>query len=143
METEMKVIEYSDASNYIGPIVKELINKFEGKELEITSLDFFKLSFVWFNPKKTQPNWVAKIIKTPSYYKCLGMRPLVIVCLKPVFDESTPEKIKAILFHELMHISFNDFGEYKLIDHDIKDFESLISKIGLRYEKAEQMFGKE
>jgi hypothetical protein len=131
--------EYAPAST-LAPIVVNLLAKFGENELEVNPADALKIDLLWFNPKKALPNWVAKTIKTPSYYVALGMKPLVIVCLLPAFNEYSPDVIKAVLFHELKHITFDDAGYYKLRDHDIKDFKFLVEKIGLNYEKASEMF---
>jgi len=135
--------DYSGAIQDVGPIAKKLINKFGGNELLVTELDFPRINFIWFSPKKVMPKWVAKVIKTPEYYTCLGVAPLIIICLKPAFDKFSSEMMRAVIFHELMHIGFDEKGNYKLVDHDLTDFEFLVKRIGLRYENATDMFKEE
>jgi len=132
--------------------VDKLVARFGGDELEVAGeIDILsgdgwsknRLDILWFNPKGKLPNWMAKISKMPEWLIALGIKPLVLMCVKPIFDELKlkPAVARAIIFHELSHISFDEKGNYRLIDHDVKDFESLISRIGIKYEKASEMFG--
>jgi len=151
METAIKVElkgEYRSAQEELGPIAESLLNKFgqqnpnNGDFLKISTIDFKNIDFIWFMPK-TVPHWLAKTVKIPAYSICLGHRPLAVICVKSLFDFFTPQMTKAVLFHELMHIGYDEKGNYKLVSHDIQDFKSLVKEIGIDYQQAEKMFGEE
>lgn len=57
-----------------------------------------------------------------------------ITVFEPNCKEFTPEQIKILLFHELLHINivFKDGAEvYSINDHDLNDFKVIVEKYGV------------
>jgi hypothetical protein len=132
--------EYSRATSLNEDVVK-LVKKYGENELAISEADIGNIAVLWYTPKTVPSGWVTKTVKNPTYCSAFGLPPISIILVKASFDDMQKSEIRAHLFHALMRINFEEnSGSYKLVNPDINDFASIIAKIGLYYEKSEDMF---
>lgn len=80
---------------------------------------------------------VARIVKANRLLKQFSGYDYVVEFSGIGFDQLTDEQITQVYHHELEHLSFieKNNGELKhgLVDHDLKDFRSIIDAYGLDY----------
>jgi len=134
--TKTFLAKYIPAPELKEVVVQLLNSKFKEELDEIAIKD---IGLVW-NISETPPHYQAKICLVPEYVQVLGFFPLVIIVWKEGYDKSGLGKRNLLLFHELMHIKKRDNGTYCLKRHDIEDFRSILKKVGVDWEKAEQEF---
>ena len=74
--------------------------------------------------------------KVPEKYKWAVPCDFTITVFEPNVERFTPEQIRILLFHELLHIGIEYDGNeevYSVIPHDIEDFEEIIGRYGMRW----------
>ena len=83
---------------------------------------------------------VAQCMKASSELKYFGKLDYILKFSKIVWDQISDDAREIVLLHELLHIllTTNKEGEIKtkILDHDIKDFSTIISKYGLDWFKT-------
>ena len=81
----------------------------------------------------------AKIAKLPGYMiPYLPGKNLVLILNATEWDLMSKGRRVAVLFHELMHVVSGDKG-YKIAKHDVQEFKEMIDKVGINYEKADEL----
>lgn len=53
-----------------------------------------------------------------------------ITVFEPNVEEFSDKQIQILLFHELLHIGFNDKGDPYVRPHDLEDFKAIIDRYG-------------
>ena len=133
-ETMSQATVLFEEAEELKPRLKAVLKEC-GKDL--ASIKTEDIALLWHNGT---PRYAAKIGKPPKYYSALGMKPLILIIHRDVWNEFGQGKRNLLLFHELLHVINNDEGGYKLIKHDIEDFKMLLEKYGLAWEKADKDF---
>lgn len=63
----------------------------------------------------------------------------IITLYAPNIEHFTEEQIEILLFHELLHVGIDIDGNeeiYSIVPHDVEDFDVIISKYGLNWNKT-------
>lgn len=95
------------------------------------------------NNKKTSKGKTvhAECEKISDKYKWGIPCDFTITVFEPNCEGFTPEQIKILLFHELLHVGveFNPDGSetYSTKPHDLEDFKVIIDKYGTEWSKTE------
>ena len=74
--------------------------------------------------------------KIPDKYKWAVPCDFTITIFAPNVERFTPEQLKILIFHELLHVGIEKDGNeerYFVIPHDIEDFEIIIKQFGLNW----------
>src|ERR1035437_2110173 len=76
--------------------------------------------------------WLARIKLRPKDYA--DMFPegteYILEVDKDQFDSLDERQQEAVLFHELCHTHRNEKGKYKLLNHDLQEFNAVLGKYG-------------
>jgi predicted metallopeptidase len=118
-----------------GPDVYDLLNKV------VTSFERFRFirpsHILIVFKKKGKASWLANIRKLPECLKPFLPGKHVLLTISMIeWDLMTESKKIAVIFHELLHLSYHE-GKYRMIKHDIQDFRELVSKLGIDYENSD------
>lgn len=93
------------------------------------------------HPKKGAGKIIhAECEKINEKYKWGIPADFTITVFEPNVAEFTPEQIRILLFHELLHINieFTDAGEkYSINPHDLEDFRLIIEKYGPNWDRPQ------
>ena len=82
----------------------------------------------------------AKIAKIPSYMApFLPNKKLILILNATEWDLMSKARRVAVLFHEFMHIVCDDEKGYKIAKHDVQEFKEMIDKVGMNYERADEL----
>lgn len=102
------------------------------KELEI------KVGYVKSYEAKTSKGGMVmadcRLVK--PIYQCFIPYDFIITVYEPNVIELTPNQMKALLWHELKHISINEMTlalTYRVVPHEVEDFHSILDRIGTRW----------
>ena len=82
------------------------------------------------------PNYIGKVIKTSKCYLALGLPPLAIIIHRDVWKDFDQGKKNLLLLHELRHVVKTEEKGYRLIRHDIEDFQIILEQAGLNWEHS-------
>jgi len=82
---------------------------------------------------------VARVCKSGRHVKLLNDYDYIVEFSGEIWDKLSKESKKLVMLHELrhVHIDYDRNGEprYRLINHDVQDFYSILDKYGLDYIK--------
>lgn len=117
----------SDGYTVIG---QDLIDK----EPELKDLKEAKISII-FLASDAEKKSGGKIIfgqceKVAEKYKWGIPCDFTITVFEPNVEEFSDKQIQILLFHELLHIGFNDKGDPYVRPHDLEDFKAIIDRYG-------------
>lgn len=88
-------------------------------------------------------SWRARIRIVSGYLSTLTNKKFVLEVHKADWDSSTTEERALVVFHELMHIVFDEEkNKYKLRKHDVQDFYEVLKKFGLDKENINEVLKK-
>ena len=59
-----------------------------------------------------------------------------ITVFEPNVQEFTPEQIRILIFHELLHVGVDD-GHFFIRPHDLEDFKLIIDEFGVNWNSVE------
>ena len=82
----------------------------------------------------------AQCEKVAEKYKWGIPCDFTITVFEPNVEGMTPEQIKILLFHELLHVGIEFCGDgtesYYIKPHDLEDFKLIIDRYGTEWSKA-------
>lgn len=76
----------------------------------------------------------AQCEKVPLKYKWAVPCDFMITVFEPNVERFTPEQIRILILHELLHVGIERDGNeetYRIIPHDIEDFREIINRYGI------------
>lgn len=106
---------------------------------ELDLLHKFKVQCLW---KKTGGKAAGKCIKAGGPAKHFSGADFLIWIATDQCDGFTYRQIRALLYHELCHVSENSVGNPALRDHDVEIFRSEIERFGLWDERLKLSLGQ-
>ncbi len=119
-----------EVSREVEKIIKDLREKYKTEE-KIESIKNAGISGVIL---KLSPRIFANVRRVPELWKVLGCNYEYVIAVNERYWKSLSEVQKeSIIYHELNHcVGIDRDGEfkYKLKDHDIEEFSSVIKKYG-------------
>ena len=90
-------------------------------------------------PKKKNGREVfGECIKVKDLYKCYIPHDFLIVVYVANVSGMSREKLKILLYHELLHVGMTANGEevkYIVNPHDVEDFRTIIDRYGIDWAK--------
>lgn len=120
-------------------IEDEDLVKIADKVIEERKLDYLNclnIRYVLVSPYISK-SVVGKCIKPNHELKYFGGFDYLVEFSEDVWNGLTNELKEIVMYHELLHIhiTINKKGEeiYKIIDHNVKDFSSIIKKYGIEW----------
>ncbi len=121
--------EYEKLANQVIDAIEELHFI---KELGI------KVGYVKSYEEKVDKGRVifADCRKVKEIYQCFIPYDFIITVYEINAMLLTPKQMKALIWHELMHIGINErtlAPTYKLVQHEIEDFYSITDRLGTRW----------
>ena len=72
--------------------------------------------------------------KIPGKYRWAIDYDMAIIVYEPNVERFTPDQLRILILHELMHIGVNEDGNeetYFIVPHDVEDFRSIIDNYGI------------
>lgn len=129
---EQVITEYSEESKIYKELGNKIINRFERFEL-ITDLEIQIGYVVSYEQKKNKNKLVyGQCEKVSKEQKAFLPYDFIITIYEPNAELLSPNQIKILMKHELIHIDYGKNG-LKIRDHDINDFVSIISEHGYNW----------
>ena len=115
-------MKFTEAEKEILPIAKELFEKNKEKlGLTVEPKDIY---FLRSDSKKKAFAYVKKVT---DEYTLLTEKKFFLVIVSKYFDLlKTDAEKKYVILHEMMHLLVDEFGKYKMIDHNLKEFRELL-----------------
>jgi len=120
----------------LRPRVRAILSKFS----DLFQLQDTELVILYFRATKSKV--MAKTRLVPEAYHCLAVQPIMIEVWLEGFEQVREGMKNLILYRELSRIEKDEKGEFYLKDYDFKDFYEIVEKVGLKGEKAEEVFAK-
>lgn len=77
--------------------------------------------------------------KVPDKYKWAVPCDFTITVFEPNVERFSEEQLKALLFHELLHVGIRTDGNeeaYSIVPHDVEDFRVIIDRFGIDWSEA-------
>ena len=77
--------------------------------------------------------------KVPDKYKWAVPCDFTITIFEPNVERFSEEQLKALLFHELLHVGIHTDGNeevYSIVPHDVEDFRIIIDRFGIDWSKT-------
>lgn len=122
-------------------IAAELIN--ESPYLEDIKLSNASIIYLSSESKKTSKGKVvcAQCERVPEKYKWGIPCDFTITVFEPNIARFTPEQIKILLYHELLHVgiekdSYSGKETYSIRPHDLEDFKLIVNLYGPEWDKV-------
>ena len=76
----------------------------------------------------------AQCEKIPQKYKWAIPCDFTITVFEPNVERFTPEQMRILIFHELLHVGIEKDGNeetYRIIPHDVEDFKEILDRYGI------------
>ena len=110
------------------------------KEPELKDLKEAKIAII-FLASEDEKKKVGKLIfgqceKVSEKYKWGIPCDFTITVFEPNVEDFTDDQIRILLFHELLHIGFNDKNEPYVKPHDLEDFKVIIDRYGTHWSEV-------
>lgn len=124
--------KYEPASADVHTLIEKVINAYPHRFMHINRADLH-LTF------KDHPTsaWRGRTRLLNEFYSSLTSKKIAIEFHKQYWEECNEDQKAMLIMHELFHILFDEKNrEYKLRQHDVKDFYELLKEFGLNYESA-------
>lgn len=122
-----------EVSNYLMKIADELMDTND----KFSHLRDYGCRIVYLmsdQPKKSAGRSVyADTEKVKDKYKCFSPYDFVITFYQPNCAGLEEEHLKRLMFHELLHIGFDEDGNCSIIPHDVEDFREVIGNWGMNW----------
>lgn len=116
-----------------APEVDEILKKLN-KQYDL-NLDSFSVSCVFSNQFITGKSPWAKIKKVSSLFKFLTGIDLVLIVVKPLWQQLSEKQKEALVLHELLHcvVKVDSEGNkvVSLCRHDLEEFAQVVEHYGL------------
>ena len=133
-ENEIEKLDpYINAPDHVYELATEVINKF-------ARFRSMSIAYVLIVFKTQKCNFSAKIAKIPAYMSpFLPNKKLILVLNMTEWNLMSKARRVATLFHEFMHVVADDDKGYKIAKHDVQEFKEMIDKVGMNYERADEL----
>ena len=90
--------------------------------------------------KKSQGRTVfGECEKIPGKYRWAIDYDMAIIVYEPNVERFSPEQLRILLLHELMHVGVKEDGNeetYYVVPHDVEDFRAIIDKYGMDWSET-------
>jgi predicted metallopeptidase len=127
----------TEASPEMEEMANMIINHFE--QFAFIKEDGIKIGYVIsYDKRKQKKVKYADCRKVHAVYKAFLPFDYIITFYDTNTDILSENQKKILMLHELKHIGYNNDLELTLIDHDIEDFEDILKKYGLDWNKYGQ-----
>lgn len=88
--------------------------------------------------KKNGKSVFGQCEKIQEKYKWTIPYDFTITLFQPNIEHLTADQIEILVFHELLHVGIkegSDGEKYKIIPHDLEDFDAIIRRYGIDWSK--------
>jgi len=120
-------MEYMDAPE-AEAVAKEIMETLP----VIDGIEEASIKYIFILKKHSE--YAAKIQKPGGVWKFLSDYDYVVLVHKPSWDKFSERQRKALIYHELLHITYktdkNEKKHWKLRKHDIEEFIDVIREFG-------------
>lgn len=98
-----------------------------------------EICFLWCDkPKKNRKKVVyADTEKVKEKLKAIVPYDFIITFYRPNCEEMSPEKLKVLMLHELLHCGTDEEGNMFIVPHDVEDFAEIVCTYGVDWATAE------
>ena len=111
----------------LNSLIKECIDEYH-EELKELSIIVLMRKGDWVSKRKTI--W-AKIKKaTPEEIEICDCD-IILIINDDIWNNITDGQQRAIIDHELSHLTCDDYGNFKIVGHDLEEFEHIVRRHGL------------
>jgi len=132
MTPKQKTIE--NKTYQVSSDIKEIADELIKNESILSELTNAKIEYLLVFPEISK-TIAGRCYKTNKHVKFFNDIDYIIEISGELFHQLDEETLKILVLHELMHIliKYNKKGDiqFKIRDHDVKDFSYIISKFGI------------
>jgi hypothetical protein len=132
-------IVWEKCDTEVKPMVSDLIQSYQD---DLHHIKPSRIGYLTFSKKKSKK--MAFITRVGQMYGMfVDLDYIMCIHLESWMDLTISSK-KVLIYHELCHVPENGFDpeakEYRKVqDHDVKDFDAIISKFGIHWEHSEKI----
>lgn len=123
-------------SNTIA-LVAKIINRFPEK---FSHLDPEQIVLVFKDSEKS--SWYGQTRLIKGVWQVITDKAVLMTLWKNAWNAKTPSWQALLIYHELLHIGWDDEKGYKLIKHDIEDFAEVLKQYGIDWENSDEFIAQ-